>query len=95
MALKHYKTDLRLWFWISAVLNAIAWYLPISYDGATPVFFCIFSFRKDSLTDSLTISLVYTLMFGIPAIVLGWILQCVVVIVWGRLGSAHDNTTGK
>jgi hypothetical protein len=95
MALKRYKTDLRLWCCISAVLNAILWYLPISQDGMTPVFFCIDSFSHDSLTDSLTISLVYTLMFGIPAIVLGWILQCLAVMVWGRLGKANADTTGK
>jgi len=81
MAHKQFKTDLRWWICISLALFVVPWFLPISPYGANPFAFCVESFGDGS--DSLIIISIYVLMLGIPAFVLGWILQCVVVMVKG------------
>jgi hypothetical protein len=85
MALTRFKTDKRLWFWISLVLFIVPWFLPIwgiKNDTMMPAtIWLILVEYPDHLFESFTGICVFTLLFGVPAISIGWILHCVLVMV--------------
>ena len=89
MTLKRFKTDWRLWFWISLVIFAVLWFVPLDiFYGHRPVILWV-SFFTDFFADPFSIykseSLSYIghffLYFGAIAIPVGWVIQCIAVIV--------------
>jgi hypothetical protein len=85
MALTRFKTDWRWWTWISLVLFVVAWFIPMLFmkgDAGTPAYFWILLFTHPSyFFETLVFIGMYSLLFSIPAISIGWVLQCVVVMI--------------
>ena len=85
MALTRFKTDRRWWFWISTVLFVVPWLLPIwsvKGDSMRPGICWIGLFTDTSHFEGiLTFIGIFSLLFGIPAISIGWVLHCLAVMV--------------
>src|SRR5437016_14562831 len=85
MELTRFKTDRRWWFWISLVLFVVPWCLPIwDMKGAsTPPGICWIILFTDlsHFGETLTFIAIFSLLFGVPAISVGWVLQCVFVMI--------------
>jgi len=87
MAFKKFKTDRRLWFWVSLVLFVIPWLLPIIVFKGEVVQPAVFWVRLFHDTSNLDLSgaaylmciFHFTLFFGVPAIAIGWIIQFIIV----------------
>ncbi len=86
MAPKRFKTDLRLWFCISFALFTIPW-LTSSYNyfemppARVLIELCIHPTNIHETIGILEVLAILGGMISIPAVCLGWILQCVVVMV--------------
>jgi hypothetical protein len=98
MALTRFKTDLRLWFWVSTFLFVAPWFLPIAgmkgSDWMSPILLCVGVIDENPGAGLVLIGF-YILLFGIFALVFGWILHCVAVMVRRRWVKAHAGTTAK
>ncbi len=90
--MKHFKTERRLWFWISLGMFVAPWFLPIAGvkgSNVAPCYFWWILFAYPShIVETLSGLALLCLMFGIPVIALGWIAQAVVVII--RQGRKHQ-----
>jgi hypothetical protein len=84
---KQFPTDLRLWFWITLVLYILTWFVPFWYDFGKDAVGIFISLSTDRLRfDTNTYGALmgifsFQLWFSLPAVVFGWILQCVIVMV--------------
>ena len=86
MALKRFQTDGRLWFWISLVLFVIPWFVPfgdkVLGSGFLPIMCWVGLFVEQSHIYELLVFIgFFCVLFGIPAIAIGWVIQCVVVMI--------------
>jgi|SRR5579859_4277553 len=85
MTLTRFKTDQRWWFWISLVLFVVPWLLPIwdvKGDPMPPGICWIILFTHPShFGETLTFIGIFSLLFSVPAISVGWVLHCVVVMI--------------
>jgi len=88
MALKHFRTSKRLWFYISLVLFVIPWFIPWFghdlYISCPAVLWIAVFARLDSFGETigaLQFLVLFTLSFGVPAVSIGWVLQCIIVMV--------------
>lgn len=93
MALKRFETDWRLWLWFSLVLFLLPWFVPfgdLKGSGYLPVtcWWILFAYPSH-LVETLTFIAFFILLFGIPAICIGWVLQCVFVMI--RVGRRQKN----
>jgi len=88
MKFKRFTTDRRLWLWISLTLFVISWFLPFDNVKGGWVFrpgFVVFSLFLDrDFLAGLFFASLFSLLFCIPAVVGGWIIQCIVVMIRGR-----------
>jgi hypothetical protein len=80
MALKRFQTNGRLWFWISLVLFIIPWFVPFGDYFPILLFYILFAFPSHIFETTVFIGF-YCLLFGIPAMAVGWLVQCVVVMI--------------
>ena len=90
--MKHFKTERRLWFWISLGMFVVPWFLPIvemKGEKMAPCYFwwILFAYPGHAF-ETLSGLALLSLLCGIPAIALGWIAQAVVVII--RQGRKHQ-----
>jgi len=86
--MKHFKTERRLWFWISLGMFVVPWFVPIGWVKGSSVVPCyfwwiLFAYPSHAVETLCGLGLI-SLMFGIPAIAFGWIAQAVVVIIRQR-----------
>ena len=84
MALTRFKTDWRWWTWISLVLFLVAWFIPLPFgkgSGLAAYFWINLFTHPNYFFETLVFIGMYSLLFSIPAISIGWILQCVVVMI--------------
>ena len=97
MKLKRFKTDFRLWVIVSLVLFALPWWFgfEIGKQGSNPVhpaqlFVILFD---GSLNQSAVVAgiAVCALIFGITAVIAGWLTQCLIVIARNALGRKTGN----
>ena len=106
MQIKHFKTDKRLWKHLALVVFVAFWFIPLmpfAFGFVPPGVFWITLFRApfyhdiswskffDGLPDVLLILLGFSLLFSIPALAIGWVLQCLVVIVRQMKRDRHDH----
>jgi hypothetical protein len=93
MSLKRFKTDKRWWFWISLVLFVVPWFLPILNVEGSPmspgVCSIILLKHPGHIGGTLTMIGTFTLLIGVPAISIGWVLQYIIV----RIRDARRNKT--
>jgi hypothetical protein len=89
MSIKRFKTNRRLWFWISLVLFVLPWFLPIDnvlVDRPVVFWIALFTHLGDAgeTLGALEMIGVWSVLLGLPAICVGWVLQCVVVMIRGE-----------
>jgi hypothetical protein len=98
MRFKQYKTDEWIWFLSWSVLFSIPWFLQFS-DRERGDFRPIELIREIPQSPGKTIGemFVFALSFGIPALVAGWIIQCIIVIIrnWIRKDPGDEPTTAS
>jgi hypothetical protein len=95
MQIKHFKTDKRLWKYLALIVFVALWFIPqIPFaDGyvrpgkvwvalVRAPFYHDLSWGRffDELPGALLFLLGFSLFFGIAAAVIGWVIQCLVVI---------------
>jgi hypothetical protein len=95
MTLTRFKTDRRWWFWISLVLFVVPWLLPIwGVKGSSmPPGNCwiILFTHHDHFGETMTFIGIFSLLFGVPAISIGWILHCFIVMIRGARRQRTQN----
>jgi hypothetical protein len=83
MAFRKFKTDRRLWFWISLVIFVIPWLLPIIVfrgHAAQPAVLWSGLFTDPNYMDSYLAGIgIFTLAFGVPAVAISWVFQWMIV----------------
>lgn len=87
MGFTKFNTDRRLWFWISLVLFVIPWFLPIIWvkgESLRPAHYWIGLFTDSSHMEELVGIGYFTSLFGVTAFAVGWVFQCVIVMVKSR-----------
>jgi hypothetical protein len=92
MNMTRYKTNRWLWLCVSLSLFLACWFIPFFADKdgyeSTARFIAELIASVLNLNDGnatfgeLSIALIiYTLVFGIPSILIGWLVQCAVVVI--------------
>lgn len=84
MTFSRYQTDKRLWLWVSLVLFVAPWFLvPIGKsDEWRPAILWLFLFTEPHhLLEVVGGIVMFSLLFAIPACAVGWVVQCLIVIV--------------
>jgi hypothetical protein len=112
MKVKRYQTSQRLWFFITLAIFILFWFIPSEMKGSrvTSASFLLMGLGlvfESGMTGTERMLMVLccaqsfiflTLLFGVPAMALGWVLQSIIQIVRHR--EVMDNTqdpsdTGK
>lgn len=106
MILTRFQTDKRLWKRIAGVLFAVGWFIPsatLSKNGplatAGEMLVCCVQTYWDPTMPREMFFIVFLVLlaqitvFGVAAVVAGWILQCVVVMV-RKQKCAGEKTAG-
>jgi len=90
---KRFKMNWRLWFWISLVLFVVPWFIPNSnksYDEPDAyLWYALFAY-PDHSGEIWTLIGYSGLLYGLPAIFVGWVLQCAIVMVGDSRKSKSD-----
>ena|SRR5215469_285961 len=96
MALKRFKTDWRIWLCISLLLFAIPWFIqePLGKANLMPVALFFNGPETGSWSDPdeagwrLFFIAFWTVCCGIPAVLVGWVMQAIAVSVrdWMKRG---------
>ncbi len=83
MALNRFKTDRRLWFWISLVLFGIPWFVPtlIGKSEVAPIVYLFTDLDEAGIGAALMSLATFSFWWGIPAVLVGWVLQSIIVVV--------------
>jgi hypothetical protein len=93
--MKRFTTDKRLWLFISLALFLVPWFVLRvgKWDDMCPAGLWIILFQyPDHFFETAYFLLAWTLILGIPAVSVGWVLQCLAVMIKGALkGGAHDD----
>jgi len=100
MALRKYGTNGWLWLVASLVLFVTAWLMPLPWGGEeSSASYCWAmvsdlwgmrsGLRPGQLGDALLFVGFFSLVFGVPALVIGWVVQCLIVILRDRLKGMH------
>ncbi len=86
MASARFKTNRRLWSVISTVLFLVPWFIPlIGKSGEMPMYvYPVGIFTAADTVAALSGTAVGILFFGVPALLGGWVVQCVVVMLMQR-----------
>ena len=102
MKTTRFQTDRRLWFWITAALFVIIWCIPFLWvKGPTSPFDISRELVADLIHGWLPIDnivngfmglTVLALILGIPAVILAWVIQCVIVVLRTKL---RDKNRGR
>jgi len=85
MSLSQFKSDRRLWFGVSFFLFVIPWFV-FEFGKSSPpdhpiILWQILFTEPSQFVRSLAYILVFSLFFGIPALAVGWVIHCLLVMV--------------
>jgi hypothetical protein len=88
MALTRFKTDRKLWIIISAVLFLTPWFIPLigKMGEAPPLVYPLAIFTGSDRLFALKATGILVLLFGVAALLIGWVLQCAFVMFKRRNG---------
>lgn len=91
MASKEFKTNGWLWFWISLVLFVVPWFIPMidcKGEYLRPAWVFIVPFISENhmagVIYALGCTVICSLLFSVPAISIGWVFQCMIVLAKSR-----------
>jgi hypothetical protein len=79
VAPKRYQTSKRTWIAVSLVLFFAAWFLHVGKGDGQP----LWSFWQEFVADPsalLPALIIFTVAFLVPAVILGWVIQCFIVM---------------
>ena len=89
MTLTRFKSNPRLWLVLSTILFVVPWFVPITGQEVLWKYWALLfllPFTPDFTPDHFFFALqgvgIGLLMFGIPALAVGWVLQCLAVMIW-------------
>jgi hypothetical protein len=84
MNLRRFTTHKRLWLFVSLTLFLIPWFvIPFGKGNEmTPagLWLVLFQYPDHAYSTALFL-LIFIFLFGIPALAIGWVLQCLIVIL--------------
>ncbi len=82
MALTRFKTNRRLWLIFSTVLFLVPWFTPLigKMGESPPLVYPFEIFAQSDKLSALKATGALVLLFGVPALLVGWALQCTVVM---------------
>jgi len=82
MTLTRFQTSKRTWLTVSLVLFLASWFLRVGKaDG--DLIWSLWGELFDHPSFELFLALsVFTLAFGVPAIIFGWVIQCFIVMAF-------------
>ena len=94
MALKRFKTQGRIWAWISLTLFLLFWCIPmVSIKGGPTVppgafllelLVALVAHPTDITEEWFLVLGFWAMWFAVPAVVLGWVVQAIIVMVRAR-----------
>jgi hypothetical protein len=95
MALKRYKTNWRLWLCLSLALFAIPWFFPMMLGKTmgTPIAYSLTDPDGWGVQSQMLVVVVMAFWFGLPAVLVGWVLQAVIVSIRDRKRQSTRNAT--
>jgi hypothetical protein len=89
--MRQYYTSYSIWFLIAGTLFLFAgFFLPVDfaafrYDASYwSEAFVIFTGKYASFSEYVLEMIIMTLSFGVPSVLLGWVLQAIVVVTFDR-----------
>ena len=81
MSLKRFQMDVRFWLWISGTLFTACWVVPsILNDDHQPLIYFAYLDHVDCRYGIVML----ILWFGIPSVIIGWVIHCIVVLIRDR-----------
>ncbi len=96
MKLKRFRTDNRIWLTTSAILFIPPWFIGTldKHEEIRPFHLWLMLFSQPlSLPALVTGIATCCLMFGVPSLLVGWVLHCLVVMI-RRSRNAHGQPPG-
>lgn len=96
MKLKRFRTDLRIWLTVSAILFIPPWFVGTidKHEEVRPYNLWVMLFSQPlSFPTLITGILTCSVMFGAAALAVGWVLHCLVVMI-RRPRNAHGQPPG-
>ena len=88
-----------MWFWTSLVLFAIPWFISegkgVFVDRPYVLWLSLFThFRDFGETEGAVVGIVtFSIVFSVPAICIGWVFQCLIVLMRGEEKSNTQTQT--
>ena len=77
-----FKTDRRLWISSSLILFVIPWFAFGSQKMGPPIYWLLSLFTyPHHIPEALPVVLFYSVLFGIPALAIGWVIHACLVIM--------------
>ncbi len=82
MTLQRFKTNPRLWLVFSLTLFLVPWFIPMlgKYSKTPPLWYPVSIFGSGDTIWALKGTGTLVLLFGVPAVLVGWVLQCIVTM---------------
>jgi hypothetical protein len=81
---RRFETNKRLWLFVSLTLFLIPWFVMPFGKGnemrPAGLWLVLFQY-PDHAYGTTVFLLIFTLLFGIPAVAIGWVLQCLIVML--------------
>lgn len=89
-----FRANRRLWFGISLVLLVVPCFVPMIElnPKVAPAWLWLALFDARHSSDILAMLAWFVPLFGVPAMAIGWVLQCLVVMI--RAGGKQNKTRG-
>ena len=96
--LKQFKTNLRLWFFISLILFVPPWFvMDIKTAGDNvnhPIQLWLNLFQNSSNVENIASRILsFVLLFGFFSLVIGWIIQCFFTIIQDKVKKGNDDSS--
>lgn len=89
MPLTRYRVNWPLWLFLSVVLFVVPWFVPMTQSWVPWKYWAVLLLERNLESSRFAIQgiVVCSLLFGIPALAVGWVLQCILVIIWHAMTS--------
>jgi hypothetical protein len=96
MTLKPFRTNVRLWLFVSVILFVLPWFIMDIGTGGDdikhPIQLWFGLFSRDANSGPVGSRIfAFTLLFGISALVIGWVVQCLIIVVQDICGQKKRN----
>jgi hypothetical protein len=89
-----FRTNRRLWLTISLVLFIVPWFIPLIelQPKMAPARLWLGLFDPRHFSEVFVMLVWWILLFGVPAIAVGWVLQCLIILI--RAAKRNNESRG-